>query len=70
MAVTKRENSTHVRLSDAADATAELLAEAAGMEKAKVLSDLLERCLLGEGHALKVAAMRFSRLGLIGSERE
>jgi hypothetical protein len=63
----KRDHSTHIRLSDEADATAELLAEASNTDKSKILADLLERCLLGEGHALKIAALRYSRLGLTGS---
>ena len=65
----KRENSTHVRLSDEADAMLELLAESMGQEKSKLASVLLTRTLLGEGHALRVAALRLSRLGMTGSER-
>lgn len=63
----KRENSTHVRLSDEADTLLELLAEAQRIDKSKLAADLLHRVLLGEGHALKVAAMRLARLGMIGS---
>jgi len=66
----KRENSTHVRLNDEADAMLELLAEAQRVEKSKLAADLLHRALLGEGHALKVAAQRLARLGLSGSERQ
>lgn len=66
----KRENSVHVRLSDEADAVLELLAEAGGQDKAKLASDLLHRVLMGEGHALRVAANRLARLGLSGSTRE
>lgn len=65
----KRENSTHVRLSDEADAMLEMLAEARGTDKAKLAADMLHRLLLGEGHALKVAALRLARSGLIGSDR-
>lgn len=65
----KRENSTHVRLSDEADAMLELLSEAQRVEKSKLASDLLHRALLGEGRALKVAAIRLSRLGLSGGDR-
>lgn len=67
---TKRENSVHVRLSDEADAMLELLAEAGAKEKAAIASDLLHRALLGEGHALKIAAQRFARSGFSGSTRE
>ena len=64
----KRENSTHVRLNDEADAMLELLAEAQRVDKSKLASDLLHRSLLGEGHALKVAALRLSRLGMMGRQ--
>jgi hypothetical protein len=47
----------------------ELLAESMGQEKSKLASVLLTRTLLGEGHALRVAALRLSRLGMTGSER-
>jgi hypothetical protein len=70
MPAAKRENSTHVRLNDEADAMLELLSEAGGVDKAKLAADLLHRVLLGEGHSLKVAAMRLARLGLTGMDRE
>ncbi|MBB1161479.1 hypothetical protein [Aquariibacter albus] len=66
----KRENSTHVRLSEEADAMLELMAEAHRTDKAALAADLIERALLGEGHALKVAATRLARLGIAGSFRE
>ena len=44
----------------------ELLAEARETTKIKIAEELLHRALLGEGHALKVAAIRYSRLGLAG----
>jgi hypothetical protein len=68
----KRTNSTHVRLSDEADAVLELLAHARGGtdSKASVLGELCEEALLGKGHALRVAALRFARLGLSGSKGE
>lgn len=66
----KRENSVHVRLSDEADALLELLAEARGMDKARVAADLLHRALLGEGYSLRIAAERLARLGMIGRARE
>ena len=66
----KRENSVHVRLSDDADAIAELLAEAGNIDKNKLVTTLIHEALLGKGYALKVAAMRFARLGLSGSGRE
>jgi len=70
MAATKRDHSTHVRLSDEADAMLELLAQAGTRDKAALAADLLEEALLGRGHALKVAAMRFARLGIAGISRE
>lgn len=66
MAAIKHEVSIHIRLSDEADAMIELLAEAKETTKIKIAEDLLHRALLGEGHALKVAAIRYSRLGLNG----
>jgi hypothetical protein len=66
----KREHSVHVRLSDEADAVLDLMAAASGRDKAAVAADLMHRALLGEGHALTVAARRFARLGLIGTGRE
>lgn len=70
MSAPKRENSVHVRLSDEADATLELLSEAGGHDKSKLAADLLHRALLGEGYALKVAAMKLARLGITGNTRE
>lgn len=70
MASVKHENSVHVRLSDEADAVAELLSEAQDVTKTELISKLIHRALLGEGHALKIAALRYSRLGLAGSGRE
>lgn len=66
----KRENSVHVRLSDEADATLDLLRAADGRDKSALAAVLLERVLLGEGHALRVAAERFVRSGLSGSGRD
>lgn len=66
----KRENSTHVRLSDEADAMLEFLAEAKGLDKSRLAADLLHRSLLGEGHSLRLAAERMTRLGTIGRDRE
>ena len=66
----KREHSTHVRLGDEADAVLELMAQASVRDKAALAADLLEEALLGRAHPLKVAAMRFARLGIVGNERE
>jgi len=52
-----------------ADAMAQLLAEAKGIDKSRLLGNLLEKTLLGEGHALKVAAMRLARVGIVGIDR-
>jgi hypothetical protein len=70
MAADKRNNSTHVRLSDEADAVLELMSQAQGREKSALLAELAEEALLGRGHGIKVAALRFARLGLSGSARE
>ena len=70
MAGDKRTNSIHVRLGDEADAVLELMSQAQGREKAAVLAELAEESLLGRGHALRMAALRFARLGLSGANRE
>lgn len=62
----KRERSIHVRLSDEADAMLDLISTAQRRDKAALAADLMERVLLGEAHALKVAAMRLARLGTCG----
>ena len=67
---TKREHSVHVRLADKEHAVLELIATAAGRDMAAVAADLLARSLLGEGHALMVAAERFVRSGLSGTSRD
>lgn len=66
MPADKRTNSTHVRLSDEADAVLELMSKAQQREKATVLAELAEEALLGRGHAIRMAALRFARLGLSG----
>lgn len=70
MVADKRTNSTHVRLGDEADAVLELMSQAQGRDKAAVLADLAEEALLGRGHALRLAALRFARLGLSGKGGE
>lgn len=48
----------------------ELLATAGDKTKTRVAEELLTEALLGKGHALKVAALRYARLGFGGSGRE
>lgn len=67
---TKREHSIHVRVCEDADAVLELMCQAGTRDKAALAADLLEEALLGRGHALKVAAVRFARLGFGANERE
>lgn len=67
---TKREHSVHVRLSDEGDAMLELLCAAGRDDKAKLAADLLERALMGEGHALRIAAQRLAGLGFSGMRGE
>lgn len=66
----KREHSIHVRVCEDADAVLELMCQAGARDKAALAADLLEEALLGKGHAIKVAAMRFARLGFSANERE
>ena len=70
MTGTKREHSTHVRLSEEADAVLELMAQAAVRDKAALAADLLEEALLGRAHTLRMAALRFARLGFGGTSGE
>jgi hypothetical protein len=62
----KRTQDIHVRICDEADAVLELLATSERKNKTQVAAELLERSLLGEGYALKIAARRFARLGFDG----
>ena len=64
-----RENSVHVKLSDEADKTLELLVAAHpdNASKSAIAAYLLERALLGEGHGLKVDLTRLHRQGLMGT---
>ena len=66
MAAVKHEISIHIRICEEADAVLELMSAATNATKVKIAEDLVHRALLGEGHALKVAAIRYSRLGLTG----
>ncbi|RPH43245.1 MAG: hypothetical protein EHM87_14375 [Burkholderiales bacterium] len=60
----------HLRIPEEADAVLELLATAGDKTKTRVAEELLTEALLGKGHALKVAALRYARLGFGGSGRE
>lgn len=64
----KRENSVHVKLSDDADKALELLVitQSGGTTKAAIAASLLERGLLGEAHAIRMALARLSRQGSSG----
>lgn len=66
----KREISVHVRLSEEADAILEILAEVRGHDKARVASDIIHRCLLGEAYNIRIAAERLVSAGLIGKDRD
>lgn len=60
----------HLRIPEEADAALELLAAASDRTKVHVATELLTEALLGKGHSLKVAALRYARLGFGGSGRE
>ena len=60
----------HVRLLPDADAALELIAAVEQRTKVAVAEQLLTERLLGRGYAVRVAALRFARLGLSGSGRE
>jgi hypothetical protein len=59
-----------MRTSEEVAAMLELLAAASDRTKVQVATELLTEALLGEGHSLKVAALRYARLGFGGSGRE
>lgn len=60
----------HVRVNDDAMALLDALATVRGIAKAELAGELLERTLLGEGHAIRVAAARLVRSGFCGSGGE
>lgn len=60
----------HLRIPEEADAVLELLAAASDRTKVRVAEELLTEALLGRGHSLKLAALRYARLGFSGSGRE
>ncbi|HYF57364.1 MAG TPA: hypothetical protein VEA81_00255 [Burkholderiaceae bacterium] len=60
----------HLRLPEEADAVLELLATAGDTTKTAVAQQLLVEALLGRGHALRVAAVRYARLGIVGKRGE
>lgn len=65
----KRENVVHVKLSDEADQALELLTltHPENAAKSTIAAAILERALLGEAHAIKVAIARVSRQVSSGS---
>lgn len=62
--------STHVRLSSEAHRVLSALAEYSDKDNAEMARILLEKCLLGEAHALMLAADKVKRLGFSGITRE
>lgn len=57
----------HIRIGEEAKATLGLLADAYELPESVLAARLLERTLLGEGHALRLAARRMVRSGIAGS---
>lgn len=60
----------HIRVADEAMALLDAMATVRGPGKAELAGELLERTLLGEGHAIRVAASKLARMGLCGNGRE
>lgn len=58
----------HVRLSHDAKGALRLLAEVESVPESVLAGHLLEECILGRFHAVKVAAKRLARQGIGGSE--
>jgi plasmid stability protein len=53
--------SVMVRLTDEAYDVLALIADVHGSDKGEVAREILTRALLGEGHAIRLAAQRFAR---------
>ena len=66
----KRGVSIHVRVSDESDAVLDLMSQAHQRAKADIAAELVEEALLGRGHSLRIAALRYARLGFGGPARE
>lgn len=56
--------STHVRLDAEVDSMLAVLSDAADKDKAELAAALLTKSVVGEFHALRLAADRMSRLGI------
>lgn len=56
----------HVRISAEAKAALDLLAGVEQVPESVLAARLLERCLLGEFHVLKIAARELGRQGIAG----
>jgi hypothetical protein len=72
MTTDKRENSIHIRISDEADQALELLAmvHPDNAVKSVIAASIIERALLGEVHAPRMAINRYARKGLTGKDGE
>lgn len=64
MALEKK--STHVRLDPDIDSMLSVLADASEKDKAEIAAMLLTKAVVGEFHALRLAADRIERFGLSG----
>ena len=60
----------HVRLPERVKSELKALADARGEPESKVAADLITRALMGEPYALRVAAARMIKLGILGSGGE
>lgn len=57
----------HIRVTPECKALLTLLAEVEQAPEAVVAARLLEECVLGRGHVLKIAARQYRRLGIAGT---
>lgn len=62
--------SIHVRLSPEAHAALSAIGSVEDKDNAEMARLILEECLLGRVHTLKVTAERFARAGLSGIKRD
>lgn len=60
----------HVRISEQAMDALDVIAHIEQRNRAELAGMFLEECLLGRLHAVSMAADRFRRLGICGSERD
>lgn len=70
LAVSLPKPDLHVRISERAMRELDALAVALSKDRGVVAGELLTKALLGEGHAMRLAAQRYLKAGIVGSVGE